>query len=68
MLDYRCYFMNGGHIAALKTIQATTDDLAIAIGRAAYRDKKADYSGFEIWDRDRMVHRCVARGPITSPD
>ena len=57
MQDYRCYFMNEGHIGLVEPISAFDDTQAIEHAKAAYEPKKVYYTGFELWDRDRMVHR-----------
>lgn len=57
MATYRFYFMKVDHIISGEVIEADSDAHAITISNAAYRRRKDDCTGFEVWDRDRVVHR-----------
>lgn len=57
MTAYRYYFMNVDHIISGAVIEASNDAHAIIISKAAYRSRKVDCTGFEVWDCDRVVHR-----------
>jgi hypothetical protein len=55
----RCYFMRGGHIAAVELLDAKSDDEAVEQCRALFEERKSQYEGFEVWDRTRKI----AEGP-----
>lgn len=57
MPDYRCFLINGGHIVASQDLVATEDGAAIAEGHGVFERRKGHCSGFEVWERDRVVHR-----------
>ena len=59
MPDYRCYLINVGHIFAAEVLVATDDGHAVELGKAYYHTKKHTCSGFEVWERDRVVHRFI---------
>ena len=55
----RCYFMKGGHIAAVELLDENISDAeAIKRGSALFTQRaKEGFEGFEIWARDRVVAR-----------
>ena len=58
MRPYRCYFLNRqSAIAGVELIEAETDDEALRRGEAVYREKGAQFSGFEVWDCGRRIHQ-----------
>ncbi len=59
MPEYRCYLMNVGHIITVKEIKADNDIQAIGLGKIAFELQRAHSTGFEVWERDRIVHRFI---------
>ena len=55
----RCYFMKGGHIAAVELLSLDSDEDRIAEAREIFNLKglPRGAEGFEVWDRDRFVYR-----------
>ena len=55
----RCYFMKGGHIAAVELLDGKPDDdSAIDMARALFNARSREhFDGFEIWDGKRVVFR-----------
>ena len=55
----RCYFMRNGHIENVAILENVKDDgAAIKKGAELFLARlPANYDGFEIWERDRMVYR-----------
>ena len=55
----RCYFMKGGHIAAVEFLPRDADDAAaILAGKKLFQARSRDrFDGFEIWDQKRLVFR-----------
>jgi hypothetical protein len=53
----RCYFMHNGHIAAVEVLTPASDEDAIKQSAALFRERSGRFDGFELWDRDRFVHR-----------
>jgi hypothetical protein len=55
----RCFFMQGGHIAAVELLEnAADDDAAIRQSRAMFVSRiRLGFDGFEVWDRARRVYR-----------
>jgi len=55
----RCYFMKGGHIAAVELLSGTTDQDRIAEARELFTMKglPRGAEGFEVWDQARFVYR-----------
>jgi hypothetical protein len=53
----RCYFMKGGHIADVEVLEGLDDREAIKKSRELFADRKTQFDGFELWERDRMVMR-----------
>ena len=55
----RCYFMKGGHIAAVELLSKSTDESGVAEALELFTVKgqlrKAD--GFEVWHRERFIYR-----------
>jgi hypothetical protein len=55
----RCYFIKGGHIAAVEFLDQKTDEARIARARELFAEKgrKLKADGFEVWDGARFVYR-----------
>jgi hypothetical protein len=54
---YRMFLLDGrGHILAREEFEASDDGDAIAKARAMFGER-AHYSGFEVWQLSRVVHR-----------
>ncbi len=53
----RCYFMQKGHIADVEQLPGLNDEQAVEKSREMFEARKdeADYEGFEVWDRSRMI-------------
>jgi hypothetical protein len=58
----RCYFMKGGHIAAVELLEETDDAARIRRARELFGTKGKDIGaeGFEVWDGPRFVFRFPA--------
>ncbi len=58
----RCFFLRGGHIAAVELMPGLTDEQAVEKCRLLYesRRSKEGYQGFEVWEEARMVHQHPA--------
>jgi hypothetical protein len=62
MPSYRCCFLNlHAKIAGAEIIQADTDAEAVERAEAVFRKKGAGFSGVEVWDGGRHVHREIDR-------
>ncbi|HZT50333.1 MAG TPA: hypothetical protein VFA22_00280 [Stellaceae bacterium] len=56
MADYRCYLLDGiGAIRDVEVVTGADDARALAAARALL-DRRPEYFGFELWQRDRRVH------------
>jgi hypothetical protein len=55
----RCYFMKGGHIAAVELLSQATDEGRIAEARELFTMKglPRGAEGFEVWDQARFIYR-----------
>jgi hypothetical protein len=54
----RCYFMKGGHIAAVEFLTETTDESRIAKSLELFAEKRQQGAeGFEVWDGPRFIYR-----------
>jgi hypothetical protein len=53
----RCYFMRGGHIAAVEEIVGLSDEGAVEKSREMFeaRKEESQYDGFEVWERSRVI-------------
>jgi hypothetical protein len=60
----RCYFMRGGHIAAVELLDVKSDEEAIERSKVLFEERKFKFEGFEIWDRARKI----AEGPPREDD
>jgi hypothetical protein len=57
MPNYRCYLKNDkGRIAGVEEIEAACDEQAKGQCLACL-EARSDFSGVELWERDRLVHR-----------
>ena len=61
----RCYFLSGGHIAAVEELTGLSDDQAVAKAYQLFAERVAFYEGFEVWDRARIVVRSVRGESVT---
>ena len=66
----RCYFMKKGHITAVETLDGLSDAEAVEKFREmiAARNDKANYDGFEVWDRARVVFQYPPPPPESEDD
>jgi hypothetical protein len=54
----RCYLMREGHIGAAEILTDESVAAAIKQARAVFDKRYKDkYSGFEVWDRAKLVYR-----------
>ncbi|MGH6968865.1 MAG: hypothetical protein ACREEL_07425 [Stellaceae bacterium] len=53
----RCYFLRDGHIGAVEMLTDESDAAAIAQAAALFDARQDKFSGFEVWDHARFVHR-----------
>lgn len=60
----RCYFMRGGHIAAVEILNVKSDEEAVEKCKGLFEERKSKFEGFEVWDRARKV----AAGPPREDD
>jgi hypothetical protein len=60
----RCYFMRGGHIAAVEILDVKSDEEAVEKCGALFEERKSKFEGFEVWDRTRKI----AEGPPREDD
>ena len=57
----RCYFMRGGHIAAVELLDAKSDEEAMEQCRGLFEERKSKFEGFEVWDRTRKIAEGAPR-------
>jgi hypothetical protein len=59
MQSYRFYLLNLASkiTSAAIILTAETDAAALLGAEAVFRDDGAQSSGFELWDRNRRIHR-----------
>ena len=61
----RCYFMRGGHIAAVDILENVAgDDDAICQATAIFLGRMGEVESFEVWDQSRFVYRCLGDPPL----
>jgi hypothetical protein len=53
----RCYFMRAGHIAAVEELPGLSDKEAQDKSHQLFFERKANFDGFELWDRTRVITR-----------
>jgi hypothetical protein len=61
----RCYFMRGGHIAAVEDILDLSDAEATARAHLLFSELKDSFDGFELWDLSRVITRYSEPTPET---
>lgn len=59
----RCYLLRGGHICAVRVLNGTSDDAVIGQAKALFERRGKEFHGFEVWDRNRFVHRHPSLPP-----
>jgi hypothetical protein len=59
MQSYRFYFLNmrSAITSTAIILNAETDAAALQGAEAIFRDEGAPSSGFELWERNRRIHR-----------
>jgi hypothetical protein len=60
----RCFFMRGGHVAAVELLEVKSDEEAVEKCKALFEERKSKFEGFEVWDRARKI----AEGPPRDDD
>jgi hypothetical protein len=60
----RCFFIRRGHVAAVETLDVTSDEEAIEKAKALFEERKAKYERYEVWD----LSRKLAEGPSLEVD
>jgi hypothetical protein len=53
----RCYFIQHGDIAEIGVLTASSDEDAIKQSVALFCKHPLSYTGFEVWDKVRFIHR-----------
>jgi hypothetical protein len=53
----RCYFIQHGDIAEVSVLTASSDEDAIKQSVALFCKRPLRYTGFEVWDDVRFIHR-----------
>lgn len=53
----RCLFVDGNHFAAIVDLTAKSDDDAIRQARSLFSSRTDMFTGFEVWDKIRVVMR-----------
>jgi hypothetical protein len=53
----RCYFLRDGRVGGVAHLTKTSDNVAIEQARILFEKHKDRCSGFEVWDRARLVYR-----------
>jgi hypothetical protein len=62
----RCYFMRGGHVAAVESLdKAPDDDAAIRQAAIMFIARTGEFEGCEIWDQNRVVFRFPDHPPFS---
>ena len=51
----RCYFMKGGHIAAVEILEGLTEPEAIEKSKSLFAKTGNKFDGFELWDGARVI-------------
>lgn len=66
----RCYFLRGGHIAAVEVLADTSDAAAITQAKSLFEERAKEFESFEVWDRARFVYRHSSLPPryTSSPE
>jgi hypothetical protein len=54
----RCYFMRKGQFVAVEVLTDASDTAAVKQAEEQFTNRSEEsFSGFEVWDRARLVHR-----------
>jgi len=54
----RCYFMRGGHIAAVEPLDKASDDnAAMRLAAMMFIARTGEFEKYETWDQNRVVFR-----------
>jgi hypothetical protein len=63
----RCFFIRGGHIAAVELLPDLTDEEAVKQCREMFEARRADkeYDGFEVWNLSRRIAQFPAVGEFS---
>ena len=56
-MSYRCYLTNNGKIETVEALDVATDEQAVREAERVFHDREQQYSGFEVWQRARFIHR-----------
>jgi hypothetical protein len=59
----RCYFLANGRIGAVEQVTDASDEAAIEQAKLYFVRRKDKCSGFEAWDRQRLVSGFPAAPP-----
>jgi hypothetical protein len=51
----RCFFLRQGYVVDVEMLPGLSDLDAIAKAHSLFSKRKAEFDGFEVWDRIRMV-------------
>jgi hypothetical protein len=50
-----CFFFRNGHVVAVELLAGLLDQDAMAKANSLFSRRSAQFEGFEIWERARMV-------------
>ncbi len=56
-MSYRCYLTNNGKIETVEALDVATDEQAVREAEQVFRGRSEQFSGFEVWQLARFVHR-----------
>jgi hypothetical protein len=55
----RCYFIQNDRVSAVESLTASSNEEAIREAQRLFRKQQWRFSGFEIWERSRFIHRYL---------
>jgi len=65
MRSYRCFFLNlRSAVVAVEIVEAENDDDALRLAVSVFREKGDRFTGFEVWDCARRVHRQMSAAQV----
>jgi len=53
----RCHLMRSGQISAVEPLTDAADYAVIVQAEALFAKRTDGFTGFEVWDRTRLIHR-----------
>lgn len=61
MRAYRFYLLNSQSIAGVEILEAESDEVALQVAEALFRQKGTAFNGFELWELDRRISRKLTK-------